>query len=154
MVGTGLHICVVVVLALPVGAATFSNVSRAAQQQAYPRLLLWPSSSSCLQVWLTYTAGTGFIIFLSTGQTRMARSTPRRAYMWFLGLHQACVVGGLMGYVTMIFSLMALPPAISEWVGPFGLMMTWYGLYFGILNRDCAEVAATRMVCLHTSSTG
>jgi hypothetical protein len=26
------------------------------------------------------------------------------------------------------------------------LDLTWYGVYFGVLGRDCAEVAADRMV--------
>ena len=26
------------------------------------------------------------------------------------------------------------------------LMLVWYGLYFGVLRRDCAKVAADRMV--------
>ena len=37
-------------------------------------------------------------------------------------------------------------PNAANTLGPFGLMLTWYCLYFGVLNRDCAEVAANRMV--------
>lgn len=69
-----------------------------------------------------------------------------QAYAWFLGVHQTCVVGGVLGYLVLVISFVAIPPAYAGYVGPLGFMITWYGLYFGVLNRDCAEVAANRMV--------
>ena len=70
--------------------------------------------------------------------------------MWFLWIHQVCVVGGVMGYVLLTVSFIFLPPRLAnDYTGPLGLLLTWYCLYFGILNRDCAEVAADRMVRYH-----
>lgn len=73
-----------------------------------------------------------------------------QAYTWFLGIHQTCVVGGIAGYGLMIsaFVVAAPAPGLANVVGPFGMLMAWYCLYFGVLNRDCAEVAANRMVHL------
>ena len=38
-----------------------------------------------------------------------------------------------------LFRLIHVPPDLA-------LDLLWYGLYFGVLGRDCAEVASDRMV--------
>ena len=70
-----------------------------------------------------------------------------QAYVWFLWIHQFCVAGGVMGYGILVLSFMTAPVQAAAVLGPLGLMCSWYCLYFGVLNRDCAEVAANRMVC-------
>ena len=32
-------------------------------------------------------------------------------------------------------------------IGEVPTLLLWYGLYFGILGRDCAEIASDWMVC-------
>ena len=55
-------------------------------------------------------------------------------------------VGGI-GYLLLLLELFGIGPILRFLYPPtLSIMMVWYGLYFGILGRDCAEVAADRMV--------
>lgn len=54
---------------------------------------------------------------------------------------------GLIGYITLILELFGLGPLfLLLHLETTPLDLLWYGLYFGILGRDCAEVAADWMV--------
>ena len=75
-----------------------------------------------------------------------------QVYAWFLHAHQISVAVGGVGYLLLLLELFGLGP-ILRFLCPASLsiMLVWYGLYFGILGRDCAEVASERMVCLSPS---
>lgn len=58
---------------------------------------------------------------------------------------------GVTGYVTLVLELFGF----ARYFDAIGLVATpsvllWYGLYFGILGRDCAEVASDWMVRSHS----
>ena len=54
---------------------------------------------------------------------------------------------GLLGYALLILELCGIGKFLRAAVAPTAsFMLLWYGLYFGVLGRDCAEVAADRMV--------
>ena len=60
----------------------------------------------------------------------------------------AVAVGGV-GYALLILELTGMGVVLRFlYPASLALLMVWYGLYFGILGRDCAEVAADRMVSL------
>lgn len=74
---------------------------------------------------------------------------PRRAqvYSWFLGTHKVSVAAGLAGYGLLVVEMTGIGALLRPVLSPTGaLILLWYGLYFGILGRDAAEVAADRMV--------
>ena len=71
-----------------------------------------------------------------------------QVYSWFLTVHKASVFGGLAGYLLTFLELLGLVALLARSVGGFGLVLAWYGLYFGILNRDAAEVCSNRLVRL------
>ncbi len=57
------------------------------------------------------------------------------------------MVIGIVGYALLIlegvgFGLLIEP----SWPDGISLMLVWYGLYYGVLGRDLAEVAGDRMV--------
>ena len=75
-------------------------------------------------------------------------STPRLVYKWFYFLHQISCGLGIIGYsiimatfmgVNMIFGV--LP---TKWMD-CGVLLLFYGLYYGVLGRDLAEIAADSM---------
>lgn len=70
-----------------------------------------------------------------------------QVYTWFLSTHNVSVGLGLLGYALLIMELFAAT-TIGHPLLPGGaaVMLLWYGLYFGVLGRDAAEVAADRMV--------
>jgi len=54
---------------------------------------------------------------------------------------------GLAGYALLILEFFGMGPLLRPVLAPTAsFMLLWYGLYFGVLGRDCAEVAADRMV--------
>ena len=80
---------------------------------------------------------------------RMAPSTPRLVFSWFLYSHHACVAIGAAGYALFILELLNLGPFIAMLFGKgASTLLLWYGLYFGVLGRDTAEVAFSGLVRL------
>lgn len=57
------------------------------------------------------------------------------------------MVIGVVGYGLLVVEGVGLGLLLGPW-WPEGisLMLIWYGLYFGVLGRDLAEVAGDRMV--------
>ncbi|KAK9833314.1 hypothetical protein WJX81_005662 [Elliptochloris bilobata] len=99
-----------------------------------------------LAVWCLFTASTGYMLWRCT-QRPMPRTTPRLVYGWFLGLYKVSVAAGLCGYVLLfgeVFGagLLLRPAGVPA---SLSLLLVWYGVYFGIMGRDCAEVAADRL---------
>lgn len=98
-------------------------------------------------VWLAYSGVTGYMLYACSAKKRMASTIPRLVYVWFLGCHKACVVIGILGYALLILEGVGLGLLVgSWWPDGISLMFIWYGLYYGVLGRDLAEVAGNRMV--------
>lgn len=54
---------------------------------------------------------------------------------------------GVCGYGLIFFELFGLGHLLRLFLPPtISIDLLWYGLYFGILGRDCAEVASDWMV--------
>lgn len=56
------------------------------------------------------------------------------------------IVLGVTGYILLLLEALALGPLLRAFLSPGAcLTVLWYGLYFGILTRDMAEVASDRI---------
>lgn len=72
----------------------------------------------------------------------------RLVYKWFYFLYKLSYALGLIGYViitTAFFGLSLVfntPPQI--WMD-VGILFVFYGLYYGVLGRDIAEICADKM---------
>mmetsp|Transcript_35095 Transcript_35095/g.99531 ORF Transcript_35095/g.99531 Transcript_35095/m.99531 type:complete len:429 (-) Transcript_35095:345-1631(-) len=106
-----------------------------------------------LMVWVLFTAVTGYLLSLCLARP-MDRTTPRKVYTWFLVLYKVSVFIGSFGYFLLlafyfleVFGLHHLVhDVISKVITPSAaILWIWYGLYFGILGRDSAEVCADTM---------
>jgi RING finger protein 121/175 len=112
-----------------------------------------------LQVWAAYTATTGYVLYCCTFR-KMSRTLPKQVYRWFLGVFRVSVMVGATGYVLLTISIFGA--GVTQGPSPLGpltdpatvLTVLWYGLYFGILTRDCAEVASDRMAAALVSGGG
>ena len=96
--------------------------------------------------WLLYSLSTGYMIARVAFLEKPLRpSTPRAVFIWFLAAHKLSVAAGIAGYAGLVLSMFlaafGLPALLSDGAG---LTLLWYGLYFGVLGRDAAEVAADR----------
>lgn len=95
--------------------------------------------------WLLFSAITGYLISLCMRPT-LHPTTPRMVFTWFLAAHKICIFVGGTGYAMLLLELLGAAPVIGLLFGQgSSFTLLWYGLYFGILGRDAAEVASDRM---------
>lgn len=98
-------------------------------------------------VWTLYSAVTGMYLYKCVYTDLWDTSVPKSIYKWFLGVFRVSVGVGLAGYITLLVDILSggflFAPLVES---GFSLLLIWYGLYFGILTRDCAEVISDRMV--------
>ena len=104
-----------------------------------------------IAVWMVYSLGSGYIIFLAT-RTPLAGTTPRRIYKWFLLTYKLFYVCGAVGYIMIMVTFFAVPQAMGVGVETTmggGMTILFYGLYFGVLGRDlsglCTEYVASKI---------
>ncbi len=96
--------------------------------------------------WGVYTGITGYVLYRVNADL-WDTTLPKRIYTWFLWVYKSSVAVGLLGYVMVLLNVMS-GGALLGWVGEsgIGILCIWYGLYFGVLNRDVAEVVSDRLV--------
>ena len=72
----------------------------------------------------------------------------RQVYKWFLLIYKICCGLGVVGYVIIMVTMMGFNLLFSVkanvWMDS-GLLLIFYGLYYGVLGRDIAEVCADKM---------
>jgi RING finger protein 121 len=72
----------------------------------------------------------------------------RLVYKWFLLLYKLSYGLGIAGYLVIMFTLFGLNLIFLIKPGPVmdvGLMLLFYGLYYGVVGRDFAEVCTDHM---------
>ncbi|XP_064608158.1 E3 ubiquitin ligase Rnf121-like [Liolophura sinensis] len=98
-------------------------------------------------VWSIFSVITAFVMFKATRKP-LSGTTPRLVYKWFLLIYKISYGAGIVGYLIVMFTLFGLNMLVL--VKPqssmdFGLLVLFYGLYFGVTSRDFAEVCADSM---------
>ena len=68
-------------------------------------------------------------------------------YSFFFSVYWASVVTGMLGYFLLVLEIIGIGALIRP-VLPVtaSLQLLWYGLYFGVLGRDFAEVVSDTLV--------
>ncbi|CAG0887943.1 unnamed protein product [Darwinula stevensoni] len=97
--------------------------------------------------WLLFSCITGLIVFKSL-QRPVHPATPRMVYKWFFLVHKLSYALGIVGYVVMMLTLFGINAIFRSQPHPwmdFSLLLLFYGLYYGVLGRDVAEICADRM---------
>jgi len=96
-------------------------------------------------VWGAWSAATAAILHACAGKA-LQPTTPRRVYAWFLASYKLSVAAGAAGYGCLLLGLVTATFGLPTPLGDGGaLLLLWYGLYFGVLGRDAAELAADRL---------
>eukprot|EP00887_Chlorella_sp_A99_P007802 scaffold20.g7802.t1 len=102
-----------------------------------------------LAVWLLYSGVTAHFLAACSLRGRLDKSLPRRVYRWFFAVFKASIAVGLAGYALLVVDFMGVGALLQPVLGPqIGLTCLWYGLYFGILARDSAEIASDRIASM------
>ncbi|XP_012264542.2 RING finger protein 121 [Athalia rosae] len=75
-------------------------------------------------------------------------TTPRLVYKWFYFIYKMSYTLGIIGYIIILATFFGLNLIFDVkphiWMD-CGLLFVFYGLYFGVLGRDIAEICADKM---------
>ncbi|XP_066444497.1 E3 ubiquitin ligase RNF121 isoform X2 [Eleutherodactylus coqui] len=100
-----------------------------------------------LGIWVLFSLITAFITYKATRKP-LEQTTPRLVYKWFLLLYKMSYATGIVGYIAVMFTLFGLNLLFRikpEDAMDFGISLLFYGLYYGVLGRDFAEMCADYM---------
>ncbi|XP_074194523.1 RING finger protein 175 isoform X4 [Rhinolophus sinicus] len=76
------------------------------------------------------------------------RQSPRLVYKWFLLIYKLSYAFGVVGYLAIIFTMCGLHLFFKIKARDsmdFGIVSLFYGLYYGIMGRDFAEICSDYM---------
>lgn len=99
--------------------------------------------------WAIFTAASSYIWYLQTRQI-ISGKTPRLVYKYFLFLHKMSYVLGIIGYIAIILTLIGvnLIFGIKNTTSlDFGVYVLFYGVYYGVLGRDFAQICTENIAC-------
>jgi len=107
-----------------------------------------------LCVWTGFTFYTLSIMYKATRKP-LHHNIPRKVYTLFFVAYKLCYICAVLGNVLVFFDFIGLglllTTILMQATGLFfsfsylGTLMIFYGLYYGVLGRDCAEMCAIRM---------
>jgi RING finger protein 121 len=96
-------------------------------------------------LWLAFTLATMFIISKAM-KSPLEPIVPRLVYKWFLRIHQLCSNSALIGYILVVCDyFLTISGVTSHVISSIGLYLVFYGVYFGVIGRDLAELCSERM---------
>ncbi|XP_011405198.2 PREDICTED: RING finger protein 121-like [Amphimedon queenslandica] len=107
-------------------------------------------------VWSIFSVITLFVMFKAT-RKKLHVNTPRIVYRWFLWIYQASYALGIIGYLVLLLvftGLGLLLPVNPDIILETGVTLVFYGVYYGVMGRDCAEVCLDYMSAAMTYTTG
>jgi len=107
---------------------------------------LWMHWWRFVLFWSVWTSYTLYMVSLSS-KAPLAKSTPRRVYAWFFGVYRLSYASAIFGYVCIVLSVFGVTFIfhIQHTTAAVGSTCLFYGLYFGVLGRDVAELCAEWM---------
>ena len=72
----------------------------------------------------------------------------RLVYKWFYNIHRVTYFLGIVGYLIIMGTFLGIN--VLLYISPdtamgAGVTIIFYGLYYGVLGRDCAEICTDKM---------
>ncbi|KAJ3107058.1 hypothetical protein HDU97_005027 [Phlyctochytrium planicorne] len=101
--------------------------------------------------WILFSAANGVVVRKALFETPMQSSTPKLVYRWYSYVYNASVAVGGFGYAVVVLTFFRVPftfgvseqTELNMFKG--GLVILFYGLYFGTLGRDFVDRISDRM---------
>jgi len=100
-----------------------------------------------ISIWAIFSLMTSFIIRKAL-QKPIHPTTPRQVYIWFYRIYQFCSSLAAFGYILVMIDYVLGPAMKSHQIAQTGLLLVFYGVYFGVLGRDIAELCADWMAAV------
>uniref|UniRef100_A0A8C3SQ40 Ring finger protein 175 n=1 Tax=Chelydra serpentina TaxID=8475 RepID=A0A8C3SQ40_CHESE len=93
-----------------------------------------------LSMWGMFSVITSYIIFRATCKSLSGR-TPRLVYKWFLLIYKLSYAIGIVGYLAIMFTIIKTEDSMD-----FGVILLFYGLYYGVMGGDFADICSDYIV--------
>ncbi|KNC55373.1 RNF121 protein [Thecamonas trahens ATCC 50062] len=122
----------------------------------FPAILsLYHGYGRMLVVWITFTVVTAWLGFKASRKPLHQR-TPRLVYTWFSAFYRLFYAIGVIGYILVMAEFFGVTHLLSDShsLAYYGSLMLFYGLYYGVLSRDAAELATSSMAVSMGIKTG
>ncbi|KAM4834296.1 RING finger protein 175 isoform 2-T2 [Thomomys bottae] len=100
-----------------------------------------------LSLWGMFSLVTSYVLFRATRKPLSGR-TPRLVYKWFLLIYKLSYTFGVVGYLAIMFTMCGINLLFKIKARDsmeFGIVSLFYGLYYGIMGRDFAEICSDFM---------
>nr|XP_035934527.1 RING finger protein 175 isoform X6 [Halichoerus grypus] len=100
-----------------------------------------------LSMWGMFSIITSYILFKATRKPLSGR-TPRLVYKWFLLIYKLSYAFGVVGYLAIMFTMCGFNLFFrikARDSMDFGIVSLFYGLYYGVMGRDFAEICSDYM---------
>ncbi|KAG8507322.1 RING finger protein 175, partial [Galemys pyrenaicus] len=100
-----------------------------------------------LSMWALFSVITSYVLFRATRKPLSGR-TPRLVYKWFLLIYKLSYAFGVVGYLAIMFTTCGLNLFFrikARDSMDFGIVSLFYGLYYGVMGRDFAEICSDYM---------
>lgn len=100
-----------------------------------------------MSIWIIFSLITLVIFYFAT-MTKIHPRTPRLVYRWFLIIYQLSYSVGLIGYIIIMLTLFGFNVLIlvkPQTAMDAGFLCLFYGLYYGVVGRDLAELCTDKM---------
>ncbi|EGD73463.1 hypothetical protein PTSG_05166 [Salpingoeca rosetta] len=97
--------------------------------------------------WTAFTIATGYIAFKAT-RPQIGVRTPRLVYTYFYFVIKLTSIVAVVGYFIAILDFVIghlLPQPANTTLMALGFSGMFYGLYYGVMSRDFADICARRM---------
>lgn len=93
-----------------------------------------------------FSVATGYYVYVASRVPLDVRA-PRKVYWWFNRVYAFCLGTGFFGYVLLIIEMTGARTAakVHRFFAEVATLSLFYGLYFGVLGRDLAEMCSWRM---------
>ncbi len=94
-----------------------------------------------------FSVVTGYYVRLAT-KVPLDVQAPRMVYWWFNRVYAGCLCLGFVGYVLLMLEMTGFARAalsLRRFLAELATLSLFYGLYFGVLGRDLAELCSHRM---------
>uniref|UniRef100_A0A4V0Y8N4 Putative ring-containing e3 ubiquitin ligase n=1 Tax=Rhodnius prolixus TaxID=13249 RepID=A0A4V0Y8N4_RHOPR len=98
-------------------------------------------------LWLVFSCITAFIVKKAI-EKPISGNTPGLVYMWFLLIYQLSFLLGIIGYVLFLLFLIRIDMFLgikSQTMLESAVLFGFYGLYYGVLGQDIAEISSDKM---------
>jgi len=105
-----------------------------------------------ISIWSFFSIVTGYLISAAS-RSPLYKETPSRVYGWFFLVYRLSYGITILGYVLVMFEFLGFTHLLVAATGIekihglayVGALLLFYGLYYGVLGRDCAEMCTDRL---------